>query len=422
MRPHQTNKNTIKLVVVLLTSFFTANSYAQWAVRDDALISQFANGGSFREFMDKKFNQLQNATSEGSATTDILRKQQAQMQQDTDARDRLAQNQSATGQKIAEIFPTLDRCRELSASNGVGSPSGTGGGGKKTGGGAPSPTDTEALKRAIKSETDKVVQPLLAKKAAGTCSLEDVASKIPGCAAVGDFGGSTARTDGAQPASDVSPISLLGNTSNTARAEAANAQGQGSIKNSIRWANFSIPPEGDKAYEQYINNILLKNAPKSLPEDLQGKNPLYKSLLDGVYAKLNAITEALSAIPRPYAEGGSGTVVSESWKENKEDYLKLVGGKFPEKPSEMDYILLKVRQGVFSPKSDDTSYNPITLSQLINEKMAINNWLLMRNNQLQERTVILTALLLSQQVAPTNLATVNSEYTRITSSQKSEAK
>lgn len=119
-----------------------------------------------------------------------------------------------------------------------------------------------------------------------TCSQSDVAGRVGDCASVGNYGGNEDPQQNVSiPSSDVSSLSLKGNTDKSQK-----------IDQKSEFANYSIDAKGIDVAYQYIHNATQYNIPKALPDDKLKANPEYKSLYDAVMVKLNGAQQAMKDI------------------------------------------------------------------------------------------------------------------------------
>lgn len=392
----KTKLNKIMLGITLIG--LTGVAGAQWQV-DIPTTATFTQ--TFAQVMNSVKASIDNTTTQ----LDIGRKQQAQLQADTDARNRYAAMEAKTANEIAAIYPTLQACAEQSArqanagamraSVAGGSSGGTPGG--KTPGGA-------AL--TLKTEADKLTNLIDSKSKLGTCSVSDVIGKVGDCGSIGNYGGSN---DGKIPSSDVSSLSIRGNTNNADKTDPQNQE----------VANFTLDAKGMDVANQYITNATLYNSPKLLSNDKLKANPSYKSLYDAVMIKLNAAQQAMKDIladrkANPAIASGGDSLAQKYWAQNKAAYQTVLGLKAPDAPSIADVIKFNAANdyvGTPSPTYDQQDEKQLLIS--LNQKIALSNLITSKQLSQQEQTNILLANLLTQQVTPADLGKVNDEYKKI---------
>lgn len=395
MRKMKLNKILLGLGMIGLTTI----GNAQWAVTnvDDPLY--FGPTGVFTQMMGQMQNSVKSSVDQVATLSEVFRKQQAQLQQDTDARNRLAINQAATAQKIADIFPTLQACAELSKNQaGAGAMRASVAGGS-SGGSSGARTAAGAAKE-LHTESDKLSVMINAKTKLGTCSALD--NGVAGCGgSPGEYGGTA---DGKIPSSDVSPLALKGNTK----------QGDKLDPNNQEVANYSLDQKGIDVANQYIVNATLNNAPKMLPQDKLQANPGYKSMYDSIMIKLYASQQAMKDIlsSRKASALASGSIAEKYWTDNNSKYQTVLGMKQPTAPSLMDLIKFNVANDYFGTPAD-TSDDQIKLLKDVSRKIALSNLIAERSLSAQENTNTLLALMLTQQATPTDLGQVNSQYNKI---------
>lgn len=393
MKKMKLNKILLGLGMIGLTTI----GNAQWAVTnvDDPLY--FGPTGVFTQMMGQMQNSVKSSVDQVATLSEVFRKQQAQLQQDTDARNRLAINQAATAQRIAAMFPTLQACAELSKGQAGAGAMRTSASGGSSGGTSGYRTPAATV---LKSESDKLSMMIDAKTKLGTCSTLD--NGVGGCSgSPGDYGGSS---DGKIPSSDVSPLALKGNTKRGDKLDGNNQE----------VANYSLDARGIDVANQYISNATLANAPKMIPQDKLQANPGYKSLYDGVMVKLYAAQQAMKDILSNVkaAPLSSGSIAQQYWDANKGKYQTVLGMKAPDAPSLKDIIKFNVANDYFGTP-DNTAQSQEDLLKDLSKKVALSNLIAERNLSAQENTNVLLSLMLTQMVTPADINKVNDQYNKI---------
>lgn len=393
-------KVKIKKMLLALTMVGLASTgNAQWAVSNVNDSVYFGPVGIFTQLMGQMLNSVKSSVDQVATLSEINRKQALQLQQDTDARNRIAMGQAAIAAKNADIFPTLQACAEITKqTTGSGAIASASYGGSSGGRGrAPSGPAAAAT---ITSEATKQVNLIKDKKDLGTCSTTDAANSIAGCTGLGEFGGSAKIAS-----SDLSPLSLKGNTK---RSDKVNPEDQ-------ELANFTLDPEGMDVALKYINNATLYNAPKVLPQEKAKENPAYETLYSGVMIKLYGAQQALKDIvssrkaPRALADQ---SLAQAYWDGNKAKYSSIFGMKAPELPSLSDIMNFNAAND-YMGVPDDTAKSQEELIKELNKKIALNNMIAVKQLSQQENTNILLSLLLTQSVTPTDVNAINNQYGRI---------
>jgi hypothetical protein len=389
-----------KILIALSMIGVTSIGNAQWAVTnvDDTLY--FGRTGIFTLAMGQLLNGVQTSVDQVAGLVEVSRKQAAQFQQDTDQRNRYALGQAAVLNKVLAIYPTLEACAELSKKVAVSGAISSSVGGGAHGGKPGSPTPPDQPKKII-SEAAKQVALIANDVTNGTCSQDAVTAGTGKCNAVGNYGGSKNTPD-----SSVSPLAITGNTSN---AEKVNVEAQD-------LANYSLDAAGITVANQYIINATLYNAPKVLPEDKAKKYPSYVPPYKAIMIKLFNAQQALSDIvairkaPTSSFVSSKGAVASDIWDAKK--YHDLLGLNAPKSPSLMDIMTFQSLNDYLGVPTNTATSNDALLKAL-NNKMALNNFIALRQMHQQENTNILLSSLLTQAVTPTDLGAVNAQYNKI---------
>lgn len=398
MKTIKIKKIFMALSMIGLTSLTTIVD-AQWAVSNVNDPLYFGPTGIFTQTMAQMQNSVKASVDQVATLTEVSRKQALQLQQDTDARNRMAMGQAAIAAKNVEIFPTLQACAELTQQNtGAGSMAAAYSGGSSGGTGKKKPLPAAAEE--IKTEVDKQIAMLKEKETLGTCSTSNAKTGVGKCTAVGDFGGSPNI-----PSSDVSSLSIKGNTSNADKTD----------KNNQEIANFSLNPKAIDVANQYIQNATLYNAPKSLPDDKAKANPGYQPLYDSIMLKLNGAQQALKdilAMRKAPNALQSDSLAKAYWDQNSKKYKSIFGMKAPELPSLADLMNFNAAND-YVGVPNDTAKTQEELLKEINKKLALNNMIAVKQLSQQENTNILLALMLTQAVTPVNSSELNNQYGKI---------
>lgn len=384
-----------KLIIASSLAGLASVGQAQWSVMNMNDPLYFGPTGIFTRSMGQIMNSVKASVDQVATLSEVSRKQAAQFQQDTDQRLRNALGQSNISNRNAMLYPTLERCAEISAQGmgaGAIAPAYSGGGGGGTG-------KVKRLPKAaagITTDTAKLTNSLNNKSAIGTCSELDIASKVKDCSSVGDYGGSSSA-----PSSDVSPLALKGNTNNTEKVK----------KDEQEFANLTLSDKEIDVGQQFIANATLYNAPKVLPADKA--NPSYQSLYDTVMIKLNSAQQAMKDILSMRRAGTlqDGSLAQEYWDKNSDKYKAMFGMKAPKTPSLADLINFQAAND-YVGVPDTTLKTTEDLLGAVNKKLALQNMVAVKQLNQQENTNILLSLLLVQAVTPADIGKVNAEYNK----------
>lgn len=388
MRTIKLNKIMVGVALIGLTGVVEA----QWQV-------DIPSTATFTQNFAQVMNSVKASVDQTATMIDINRKQQAQLQADTDARNRYALNEAATAQKQVAIYPTLQACAELTShQQGAGGMRAAASGGSS--GGSSGARTVGGVATSIRTEPDKQIVMLDQKQKLQTCSFSDKLGNIAGCGSVGNYGGSQ---DGSIPGSDVSSLSLKGNTSNADK-----------LDKSQELANYTLDAKGMDVANQYMTNATLYNAPKMLPEDKLKKNPSYKSLYDSVMIKLNGAQQAMKdivALRKAPKDMPSNSFAQLYWDKNKSNYETVLGMKQPKQPSLMDTIMFTASNDYFMVPADTAKSQDEAMKDL-SQKIALNNLIASRQLQQEENIAHLLSLMLTQQVTPVDMEQLNNLYSK----------
>lgn len=391
---NKTRLNKIMLGIAFIG--LTGVAGAQWQV-------DIPTTATFTQTFAQVMNSLKASIDNTTTQLDIGRKQAAQLQADTDARNRYAAIEAKTAQDIAAIYPTLQACAELTNRQmGIGAMKASVAGGSS--GGSPGARTLGGMAASIKSEGSKLSAMIDQKTKLQTCSQSDVAGRVGDCASVGNYGGNEDPQQNVSiPSSDVSSLSLKGNTDKSQK-----------IDQKSEFANYSIDAKGIDVAYQYIHNATQYNIPKALPDDKLKANPEYKSLYDAVMVKLNGAQQAMKdilAMRKVGAMPASGPA-RDYWEKNKGKYEVIFGMRQPPSPSTIDIIKFNVANDYFGVP-DNTNPDEKTLLTQINQRLALSNLIAIKQMDQQENSNILLALLLTQQVTPADAGKLNDLYKKI---------
>ena len=391
---NKTRLNKIMLGIAL--TGLTGVAGAQWQV-------DIPTTATFTQTFAQVMNSLKASVDNTTTQLDIGRKQAAQLQADTDARQRYAAIEAKTAQDIAAIYPTLQACAEQSARQaGAGAMRASAAGGSS--GGSPGARSAGGVALSLRTALDTAAFMVDQKSKLDTCSATD--KGVANCGdSPGNYGGSP---DGKIPGSDVSSLSIRGNTSNADK-----------LDKTQEVANFTLDAKGIDVANQYIANATLYNAPKILPKDKMQADPTYKSLYDSVMVKLNGAQQAMKDIladrkANPAIASGGDSLAQQYWAQNKSAYQTVLGVKAPDAPSIADVIKFNAANdyvGTPQPTYEQQDEKQLLIS--LNQKIALSNLITSKQLSQQENTNILLSLLLTQQVAPADINKVNERYSKI---------
>lgn len=387
-------KTKIALSIALLS--ITGLTQAQWAVTNVNDPLYFGPTGIFTQLTGQMQNTLKASVDQVSAMTDLFRKQQNQLQEDTDVRNRAAMGYQAMAQHNMTIMPTLEACAALSK-KAVGAASvSTSLSGGSAGGGGNSATQADASK--IVSEQVKQTEMLNKKTALGTCGVND--KGVAGCSgSPGQYGGNSKQLSG-----DVSSLSIKTNMKNSDRLDPENQD----------FANFTLDAQGFDVAKQYVRNATYYNAPTAMTADQLSKNPGYKSIYDSIVTKLNGAYQAMLDVASTRKQGkplDSNSVAGKIWNESKGDYQSLFGMKAPDNPSLTELMNFTTFNDYFGvPKN--TAEDETALLKELNNKVALNNLISYKVLTQLENLNITQALSLTQQTTPVNIESAKGQYSQ----------
>lgn len=376
--------NKKKLIITIGMLGLTSIGNAQWAVTNVNDPLYFGPTGIFTQMMGQMQNTVKASIDQVSALGEIARKQDAQMQEDTDRRMREAMGSANIAAYNMSLVPTIQACAEYTQ-RGAGAAavrSAMSGGGGSNKYSSPGKASAE-----IRSDAIKQGALIANKKNLGTCSAEDIAGKVAGCTgAVGDFGGSVKT-----PAGDVTSLSIKANMSNSQKM---------SVEQD--YANLTMNAQAQDVANQYIKNATLYNAPKVLPDDKLQKTPAYKAMYDAVMTKLNSSQQVMVEIMSTRKESAGfdpSSLAGKYWQENATAYKNLLGMNPPANPSFTELLNFSVTNDYFGiPKN--TAMSEQDLLKELNRRAALNNLIAYKQLSNQENTNILLALLLTQATTP----------------------
>lgn len=386
-----------KIAIAISLASLTSIASAQWAVTNVNDPLYFGPTGIFTQMTGQMQNTLKASVDQVSAMTDLFRKQQNQLQEDTDVRNRAAMGYQAMAQHNMAIMPTLEACAALSKKAlGAASVSTSLSGGSAGGAGKAA---TQADASNITSEQVKQSDMLNKKTTLGTCGVND--KGVAGCSGTaGEYGGNSKQMSG-----DVSSLSIKTNMKNSDRL---NPETQD-------FANFTLDQQGFDVAKQYIRNATYYNAPTAMTADQLAKNPAYKSAYDSVMAKLNGAYQAMLDIASTRKAGTplpADSVAGKAWNDNKSQYQSLFGMKAPDNPSLTELMNFTAFNDYFGvPK--DTAQDETALLKELNNKIALNNLISYKVLTQLENLNITQSLSLTQQTTPVNIDSIKGQYSQM---------
>lgn len=394
-----------RMVAMLGLMAFSSAANAQWAVTnvDDPIY--FSPTGIFTQTLGMMIGALKASIDQGNSLAEVRRKQAMDLVQNADVRQRAAMGIASMAKTNANLMPTIEQCVELtkreagSYSNQYASYGGSGF----------SSIPVNAQKMQLTSDSKKLSMALSQKNALGTCSQLDVSAGLDKCSTVGDYGGDQSGKS-TIPGSDVSYLSLKGDTNNS---DKLNGTGQ-------ELANYTISTtsKGVDVANQYIANSTLYAAPKMLPPNQLKAHPDYVAAYDQVMVKLNAAQQAMKDVLSLRIAPGSwpsqGAAYTD-WQTASSNYKTLFGMNPPKVPSVEELMNYKASNDYLGVPSD-TAQTQEDILKSIDRKLALNNFILMKQFNQQENMSILLSMILTQEVTPANMETVNAEYSRIMNS------
>jgi hypothetical protein len=386
----------------------------------------FGTTGIFTRAMGQQNQAIKGAVDTNRAVNELRIKQAEQHQNDSDMRLRMAIGQADIARRDFEQMPTLAYCAELSKGGAMAkvigaSEVGSGYmGGSSGGSGAVFNTGPN---RATSSNSAVTASLELKQKAVvGTCT-PDMAG-IAGCpGTLGDTptpdvngGDMTAKWKEAMSnpsngneflGADLYPSGILGNVSNKEKIKTLNSIPE--------YANYSVSQKVyDTVMSKYIGDAALGNRPKTIvTKEAKTKNPLFFNKYYNVMIKLHAAENSLRSIgalrigadPSNFKEG---SLAAEIWKTMSEKYQEMYPHlKKPEAPSLYELMRFSVHKDMFA--EDVPPGDPTTYQQAMLRRVALNNMLMLKNFENQERANILLANILVQLTTPVNAEEVSKE-------------
>lgn len=380
----------------------------------------FGSMGQFTRAMGQQHDAIRGAIDASRMSTEVMIRQNDILQRDTDARMRMALGQADIAKRDFEQMPTLNQCAELTAgrvSSAVikasESSSVTGGGGGNSSKAAKA--QNSISRSVIKNKEDELVRGLTSNAQSGTCnpSLEGIGG-CPGNLADTPTGDKAieawnkARNSGEVTTeflgSDIYPYGILGNSSNI---EKVNKLGD--------YANYSM---SQKQYEEvamkYINDATSLNGPPTIiSKESKAKNPGFFTKYAAYQTKINAAKDALSDIARqriaaPETAFPAESVAGDVLKKFQDKYaLYFPHLKKPETPSMFELMKFNVVQDYFFDEKVTGDANAMMEMEL--KRQALQNLMLLRTYEQQERTNILLSHILVQLTNPVSVKALSDE-------------
>lgn len=397
----------------------TAN--AQWAVTNVNDAVYFGPTGLFTQMMAHMTNSAKAATDQNTALNELNRKQNAQLVEDADQRARMAAGQAEIAKKLSAIRPTLDACGLASENLAKTEAAATSARGSSGGGGQParkvnpgraanldSPTQNpKNLLDGPKTDIEANAIILETRKKLDTCSAKEVADGFQGCKGAGGehkFSGTEMIL-----ASDISPLSLFGNTNNKLKTD-----------KSSEFANRSItidPDDPDKTLEvsrAYMNNLLTTRMPKTLDTekllqspDLMAQYRILQLRLESSFKPLRDILN-LTIAPKILSPG----VAKDYWTKQSGKYQALLGTKAPTVPSVRDLLLFQVSND-YMGVPDSIPANGDEVLKAMNQKMAVSNYLSYKQLEAIENLNVQLAVINANQLTPFDFKAYSQEINKI---------
>ena len=384
----------------------TAN--AQWAVTNVNDPIYFGPTGIFTQLVGHMINSAKAATDQNSALSEVNRKQAFQLQEDADQRNRLASGQLAVAEKISNIRPTLPACAMLSGNIAKAASSRTAAGGSGRAGGSSPPKPGgrgEEVRKAVqnfntlldgpRSEKESLALIVESRKALGTCSKIDVESGFGGC-----VGGSEGEFSGTEqlPASDISPLSLFGNTK---KSDKVDKEGE--------FANRSIKVDSKdvEVSKAYINNLVTNGMPRTIDPKKLSENPAlmaqYRVYQQRIESSSKSLRDILSLTIAPKEVPDAKSVAGQHWEKAKDNYPTLFGWKAPDVPSVRELLFYQVSNDYMGIPEETTPTGDMLLRQM-NERLAVSNYIAFRQLEATENTNTQLAIINLNQLAPFNMS------------------
>lgn len=361
--------NSIQNTVTATATKFMSGLEAYYKPRQDAQGSAMVNA--------------QNATN---ASIGALTKQQVIQAQDTGMRLRKALGDSEEAKRLLNSLPTISQCAE--ASKGV---TGTTlnnavvAANKRFGGGPNSP---ETRKGAVTSTAAALGQVLNNKKDLGTCHPD-----IDGAAGCGS-------TPGVYAGADTNARSIKGNIRNLTNSKT----------DGVEYNNHTLDKQGVEVAKKYNTDATMYDKPKKATPEALKKNPAYAAMYESMMSKLDAANVALNDITKMNAPSDPKSANIDYWKKNvtADKFTKATGlPVYPDTPSLFDILNYQV--------SNDYIGDPeakLDTMEEVNERLALNNYMLLQQYKQQQNTNILLAHILTQLTTPISKAQVDAEFNK----------
>lgn len=377
----------------------------------------FGSMGQFTRAMGQQHDAIRSAIDANRMATEVLIKQNPIMQRDADARMRMALGQADIARRDFEQMPTLKQCAELTVGRVNSSVVKATEGASSTGGsGSPAAKANNSIARSvIKNREDELVRGLTTNPLTGTCnpSLTGIAG-CPGAITNTPTGAEaitawnqarnspTAATEFL--GSDIYTYGILGNSSNI---EKVNKDGD--------YANYSMSKEQyDKVAMKYINDATTLNGPPTIIEkSSKEKNPGFFTKYAAYQTKVNAASDTLADIAKlriaaPKEAFASESVAGDVLKKFQEKYaLYFPHLKKPETPSMFELMKFNVFQDYFY--DEKVTGDPNAMQEIELKRQALQNLLLLKTYEQQERNNILLSHILIQLTNPVSVKALAEE-------------
>lgn len=381
----------------------------------------FGSMGQFTRAMGQQHDAIRAAIDASRMSTEVMIKQNDILQRDTDARMRMALGQADIAKRDFEQMPTLKQCAELTTARvssavikATESASVTGGGGGANASKA-AKAQNSINRSVIKNKEDELVRGLTSNKDSGTCN--------PSLEGIGGCQGQISDTPTGEKAieawnkarmsnspeteflgSDIYPYGILGNSSNI---EKVNKLGD--------YANYSMSQDQfNKVAMKYINDATTLNGPPTIiSKESKAKNPGFFTKFAAYQTKINAAADTLSDIAKqriaaPETAFPAESVAGDVLKKFQEKYaLYFPHLKKPDTPSMFELMKFNVIQDYFFDEKVTGDANAMMEMEL--KRQALQNLVLLKTYEQQERTNILLSHILVQLTNPVNVKALADE-------------
>lgn len=379
--------------------------------------SFFGSMGQFTKAMGQQNDAIRGAVDAHRSTTELQIKQGEQNQHDSDMRLRMALGQADIAKRDFEQMPTLKQCTELTVARvnsvviGAGETrSGNGGAGTKLG-----REQTSVANISIANTQQDIATNLKNNSAAGTCT--------PALAGIAGCSGSVTDTKIGEAAtqewkkmreaptreteflgSDTHMYGILGNSSGI---EKTNKLGD--------YANYSMTGQMfEEVAGKYIKTATTLNGPNTIvKKESKEKNPAFFVKFSSYETKINAAADTLTEIAKlriaaPVSAYQTNTVAGDILTKFQDKYAMYFPHlKKPDSPSMFEMLRFNVIQDYFF--DEKVTGDVAAMQEIQLKRMALQNLIMLKSYEQQERNNILLSHILVQLTNPVDVRALNAE-------------